>query len=61
MLYRCVQETWHAGRNGNFSTAILLHGNKLKRLHSDKQGYGCDETVWKRCVSNFGEYKHTSD
>ena len=22
MLYRCVQETWHAGRNGNFSTAI---------------------------------------
>ena len=20
-------------------------GNKLKRLHSDRQGYGCDETV----------------
>ena len=29
----------------DFSTAILLHGNKLKRLHSGKQGYGCDETM----------------
>ena len=44
-------------------TAILLHSNKLNRLHSSMQEYVRNETSYRRDVlfQNFDDYEQLSD
>ena len=58
-----VQETGRVGRNGQLSTAILLHTNKLKHLNQTMQCYVRNETSCRRDVlfQYFDDYIHPVD
>ena len=55
-----VQETGQVSRNGQLSTAILLHTNKLKHLNQTMQCYVRNETSCRRDMlfQHFDNYTH---